>query len=221
MKISRFCFLFFLNFHLIAQQNPLNTNEIFEPATERTQNQLNGFAGDNWLTPYSSILDKFKTLSKSSTTTENIQILNAQRNQYILIKRNNAEYQYNFYKTPFEVLKLENHDLKFDEYDQIEGVLFHVRIILPFIESKLLEEKIQSVYGKKTRSTFDEKTLTGADIWDLEGGYIFLWYEPLNQKTFSRRIDYLSKDLTRRILEESKDYFDSNEKSILKEIIIK
>jgi hypothetical protein len=173
------------------------------------------------MTPFSQIKDKFKTLATTNINNEKIEILQMERNKYILVKRNNIVYRYNFYKTPYEVVKIKNHNLPFDEYDKTDAVLYQVRVILPFIDAKLLEEKLQNAYGKKTKSTVDEKTLRGADIWDLDGGYIFLWYEPYNNKAFARRIDYISKEMSKRILEESNDYFDSKEKEILRDLIVK
>lgn len=215
-------FYFIILVKIFPQQFDLNNpDRIFQPAQMPPTGRLMGFSDTNWMTPFSDIKDKFKTLSTSNLTNEKIEILNMVRNQYILIKRNNIQYRYNFYKTPYEVVKVNNHDITFEDYDQTEAVLYQVRIILPFISAGLLEQKIEAIYGKKTKSTVDPKTLRGADIWDLEGGYIFLWYEPYNNKPFSRRIDFISKDLSKKILEESKDYFDSKEKQLLKDLIIK
>ncbi|MFN3604468.1 MAG: hypothetical protein ACK4UJ_07140 [Leptonema sp. (in: bacteria)] len=201
--------------------NLQESDPIFEPAKQLPQTQLTGFLEDGWGTPFTEILDKFKSLATSPITKDNIQILHLEKNRYILIKRNNINYQYNFYKIPYEVLRLQNHEVTKEEYEQKVGELYQVRVILPFIDSKLLEQKLEAAYGKKTKSTVDEKTLAGVDIWDLEGGYIFLWYEPYNKKAFSRRIDFISKTLSERILKESKDYFDSKEKQLLKDLIIK
>lgn len=201
--------------------NLQQSDPIFQPAREGISNQLNGFLEDAWGTSFSVILDKFKTLSTSNITKSNIQILHLEKNRYILIKRNNIQYQYNFYKTPYEIVKLQNHEINQEEYDQKDGELYQVRILLPFIDAKLLQQKIELAYGKKTKSTVDEKNQTGVDIWDLPNGYIFLWYEPYNKKPFSRRIDFISKNLSEKILNESKDYFDSKEKQLLKDLIIK
>lgn len=214
--------ILFLFTSLYSQEmNFQNTDRIFEPAQMPPSLNLVGFSDTRWMTPFSDIKDKFKTLSTTNLINEKIEIVNMVRNQYILIKRNNIQYRYNFYKTPYEVVKISNHNISFEEYDQTEAVLYQVRILLPFISAELLEQKIQASFGKKTKSTVDPKTLRGADIWDLEGGYIFLWYEPYNNKPFSRRIDFISKDLSKKILEESKDYFDSKEKQLLKDLIIK
>ncbi len=220
--MKKFIFIYFIFIiNIQSQQMDLNSDRVFQPAQMPPTTRLTGFSDTNWMTPFSDIKDKFKTLSTSNLNNEKIEILHMIRNQYILIKRNNIQYRYNFYKTPYEVIKINNHEISFDEYDQTEAVLYQVRIILPFISAELLEQKIEASFGKKTKSTVDPKTLRGADIWDLEGGYIFLWYEPYNNKPFSRRIDFISKDLSTKILQESKDYFDSQEKQLLKDLIIK
>lgn len=223
MKRQYIIFLIFLNSFLWSQEiNLKESDPLFEPAKQPApQSQLKGFLEDSWGSSFAAILDKFKTLATSPITKTNIQILHLQKDRYILIKRNNIQYQYNFYKTPFEVVKLQNHEISKEEYEAKDAELYQVRVLLPFIDSKLLEQKLESAYGKKTKSTVDEKQLTGADIWDLEGGFIFLWYEPYNNKAFSRRIDFISKILSEKILKESKDYFDSKEKQLLKDLIIK
>ncbi len=223
MKHTPITLIFFFGMLGLWSQeiNLKESDPIFEPARQPPQTQLNGFLEDPWGSSFSAILDKFKTLATSPISKSNIQILHLQKDRYILIRRNNIQYQYNFYKTPFEVTKLKNHEITKQEYEAKEGELYQVRIILPFIDSKLLVEKLESTYGKKTKSTVDEKNLSGADIWELEGSFIFLWYEPYNNKAFSRRIDFISKSLSERILLESKDYFDSKEKQLLKDLIIK
>lgn len=214
-------FLILLSFSIYSQNiNLQESDKVFEPARVR-QEGLTGFSDTPWMTPFSQIKDKFKTLATTNINNEKIEILQMERNKYILVKRNNIVYRYNFYKTPYELVKIKNHNLPFDEYDKTDAVLYQVRVILPFIDAKLLEEKLQNAYGKKTKSTVDEKTLRGADIWDLDGGYIFLWYEPYNNKAFARRIDYISKEMSKRILEESNDYFDSKEKELLRDLIVK
>ncbi|MCS7205151.1 MAG: hypothetical protein NZ853_05600 [Leptospiraceae bacterium] len=188
------------------------------------QNQslsLYGFAETPWNSAYSQVYDGFKTLATSNLTNERIEIVAAQKDQFILIKRNNILYRYNFYKTPYEVAKLRNQNLTQEDHNLIEGVLFQVKVLFPFIEANQVVEKIEAQYGKKTKSTVDPKTLRGVDIWDLPGGVIFVWYEPYNNKPYTRKIDYISKEISQRILEETKDYFDSKEKELLRDIIIK
>lgn len=182
---------------------------------------LRGFGDTFWMDPYPQVFDKFKTLSTMNIPNEKIEILSAEKDRFLLIKRNNILYRYNFYKTPFEVVKLKDHNADPRMHEVTDGVLFHVRITIPFVETSLLESKIEMQYGKKTKSTVDPKTLQGVHVWDLDGGYIFLWSEPYNKKSYSRKIDFLSKDISMKIIEESKDYFSSKEKEIIRDIIIR
>ena len=142
---------------------------------------------------------------------ERVEILNIVENQYILIKRNDITYRYNFYKTPLGVARLENHELTQEEQEQVEPVLFHVKIILPFIEAVRIKEQIQTLYGPNSRSTLDEDTAMGAD-------FIFQWYEPYKGKAFTRTIDYLSREVSQVIMKEYEDYFDAREKLLLKKL---
>lgn len=180
---------------------------------------LNGFADAAWGSTYTEVRTRLKALATSATAIERVEILNEERNKFILVKRNDVMYRYSFYKTPYNVALLQNHSLTTEEHDEVEARLFHVKVSTVFIISKSVREKLAVIYGLPARSTVDKKMM-GADIWEPDGGLIFQWYEPYNGKAFTRTVDYLSLDLAKEIMTEYADYFDAREKLILQKILL-
>lgn len=180
---------------------------------------LNGFADAPWGATYTEVRTRLKNLATSATAIERVEILNEERNLFILVKRNDVFYRYSFYKTPYNVALLQNHSLTTEEHDEIESRLFHVKVTTPFILSQYVKDKLSVIYGLNARSTVD-KEMKGADIWEPDGGLIFQWYEPYRGKAFTRTVDYLSLDLAKEIMTEYADYFDAREKLILQKILL-
>lgn len=189
-------------------------------ATNGNPADLNGFADTPWKSTYSDTKARFDALARSTTSSEKVEILNAVRNKSLLIKRNDIKYQYSFYKAPFEVVRLTDHQITREEYDQVEAVLYHVKITPIFLDSDMLQKKLEDLYGPRSSTTLDKKTGQGAHIWDLKGGFIFQWHEPYKKHPFTRTIDYISRDVAQKIMEENGDYFDAKEKQILKDLIV-
>lgn len=181
---------------------------------------LPGFADTPWKTTYEQVLSRMKTLATSDAAVDKVEILNAVRNRSIKIKRNDVIYNYSFYKTPYKVQKLTNHQLSEEEFDQQEGVLFHVKITPPFLDATLVNKKLTDRYGRRTRTTIKEGELSGAEIWELNGGIIVQWFEPYKKKAYTRTVDYISDEVAKKIMTEYEDFFDSKEKQILKDLII-
>ena len=205
----------------VAQADPMNPDQAGNVSPGAgTKADLNGFADTPWKSTYSQVKTQFENLARSQTTTEKVEILRADRNQKIVIRRNDVIYRYSFYKTPFEVARLENHQITKEEHDQEEALLFHVKVTPIFIETSMIQKKMEGLYGPRSRTTIDPETRRGADIWTFPGGYIFVWSEPYRKTPYTRTIDYLSRELAERILKEDEDYFDAKEKQILKDLIL-
>lgn len=193
-----------------------------EPAARnRDNNALPGFAEMGWMTTFDQAREIFRNLATAEEVRERVEILHMDRNRTIVIRRNDIQYRYNFYKTPYSVARLENPELNEEEYDEVEAVLFHVKVTIPFIEAEWINDRIENAYGPRTRSTVDDETLRGTDIWELDGGFIFQWYEPYNQTAYTRTLDYMSQDMVERILEEFEQYFDAEERRLLQNLIIR
>ncbi len=180
---------------------------------------LNGFADAQWGATYTEVRTRLKNLATSATSIERVEILNEVRNEFILVRRNDVLYRYNFYRTPYNVALLQNHQLTEEEHDQVEARLFHVKVSTVFLPSTLVKERLIAIYGRPTRSTVNDE-MQGADIYEPDGGLVFQWYEPLHKKPFTRTVDYLSQDVAQEIMAEYADYFDAKEKLILQKILL-
>jgi hypothetical protein len=191
-----------------------------QPAASVTRG-LPGFADTPWKISFNDARMQFKNLATSKTATERVEIVTLEQNHYILIRRNGILYRYNFYRAPFNVAKLYNHEITEEDYETVDARLFHVKVILPFLDSVQVKEKIESRFGPNTRTTVDKKKKRGVDIWELDGGLIFQWYEPYRGIAYSRTVDYISSEMAVQILKEYADYFDSAEKEILREVLLK
>ncbi len=179
-----------------------------------------GFADSPWKATYSQVKTRLKSLATAQTAAERVEILMEVRNEYILVRRNDVLYRYSFYKTPYDTARLTNHELKKEEKDAEEALLYHVKVSTPFIDSALIKKKLEASNGTSTRSTVD-KTMRGVDIWEVGSGLIFQWVEPYNGKPFTRTIDYISTEMAKQIMKEQTDYFDAKEKYILKFLLVK
>ena len=187
--------------------------------SQKSDASLEGFAGIDWGTKFSKLREELKDLTSSEDAKEQVEVLNLERNKFILIRHNNIIYRYTFYKTPYAVARLKNEGLEFKDYDEEEeGKFFHVQLRIPPMEAKLMKVKLEEKYGKhQGLNNVDEKGF-GAFVWQLEGGFIFLWYEGYAGKSFARRVDYLSTQHAKKVAEEYKDYFNAQEKLILQKI---
>lgn len=181
---------------------------------------LRGFAETPWRTTFTEVKARLRNLATSAAAVERVEVLNEVRNEYILVKRNDILYRYSFYKTPFEVQRIANHRLTQEEWDQEEAVFFHVKVITPFIDAKLINQRLESIYGQRTSTTVDEKTQRGANVWQLDGGLVFQWYEPYREKPFTRTLDYLSREMAEQIMREYASYFDAQERILLRDMLL-
>ena len=182
---------------------------------------LSGFAETAWGTTFSEVRTRLASLATSDTTTEKVEIVAMELNKYILVKRNDILYRYNFYLTPYEVARLQNHELTKEEHNQKDARLYHVKVILPFIEAGKIKDKLSKLHGPNTKTTVDEKKKDGANIWELGAGLIFQWYEPYHKKPYTRSVDFLSTEMSKQILAEYAQYFDARERLLLQKVLLK
>ena len=182
---------------------------------------LSGFAGVAWKSTYAAARSHLKSLAKSADAEERVEILSEDRNRYILVRRNDVLYRYNFYKTPLVIERIDNHRMTEEEHDQKEALFYHVKVSMPLIPAERIAERLQKVYGRNTKSTVDKKKMMGADIWELEGGLLFQWTEPYRKMAFTRDLDYLSREMAATIMKEYAMYFDARERYILKKLELK
>ena len=187
--------------------------------TQKGEGSLSGFANINWGTKFNDVREEFRDLASSEDAEEKTEILNLKRNEFILVRHNDTIYRYTFYKTPYAVALLKDKELEAKKYDEEEeGEFFHVQLRFPPVEAALMKAKIEEKYGKHQGASSIDKKGFGALIWQLEGGFIFLWYEGYGGRSFVRRVDYLSAQHAKKVAEEYKDYFTAQEKLILQKI---
>ncbi|MBI3395556.1 MAG: hypothetical protein HY042_06965, partial [Spirochaetia bacterium] len=136
-----------------------------------------GFADSPWKATFSQVKSRLKNLATAQAAEERVEILMEVRNVYILVRRNDVLYRYNFYKTPLEVSRLTNHEMTAQEKDAEEGLLYHVKVSMPFIETPMVKKRLETAHGAASRSTVDKKSMSGVDIWELPSGMIFQWGE--------------------------------------------
>lgn len=184
---------------------------------QSTANSLSGFGGIAWKTGFTSVKEHLKNLSLSENSDEKVEILNVVANNYILVKRNDIFYRYNFYKTPIEIERINNHNISLEEYDQKESLLYHVKVSTSLLDALMVKKKLESIFGAPTKSLIN-KDMTGAEVWELNGGFVFQWQEPLKKKGYTRSIDYLGQEITQEIMKEYEDFFDARELYILKKL---
>ena len=181
--------------------------------------KLLGFGGRTWKTNFSEVSKHLKNLARTSEGDERVEIMQEVRNKYILVKRNDVLYRYNFYKKPWIVKRLDrNHKQTKEEYDKVEAVLFHVKVTAPLIEAKMITDKLVEKYQKATKNNVDKKKLEGVVVWELTQGVILQWVEPYQKRAFTRNIDYLSTDMVKIIMDEYRFYFDARERYILQKL---
>jgi len=186
--------------------------------TPAANTNLDGFAGVTWGAEFKRVKEHIRNLIRSADSQEKVEIISEERNKFILVKRNDVLYRYNFYKTPLSVERIKNHRTTLEEHDMKEAVFYHIKVSMPLIAADMVKGRLEEKYGRAEKSTVDKKTLSGANIWNLAQGLIFQWSEPYKKKAFTRDIDYLSKELTKKIMDEYAKFFDARERRILKRL---
>ena len=188
--------------------------------TTTAPRRLTGFTGVAWETSFTEVKKHIKNLILNAEAGEKVEILMEKRNEYILVKRNDVLYRYNFYKTPIEIRRITEHGITREDWDEEEAKLYHVKTTMPLIDSARVKERLIKVYGRNTKSTVNDQ-MVGADIYEAGPGLVFQWYEPYNKIPFTRNIDYLSLEMSKKIMKEYEMYFDARERYILKKLLIR
>jgi hypothetical protein len=124
--------------------------------SQESVNHLNAFGDTPWGTSFQKVREKFESLARNPNTTENVQILNEVRNKLLVIKRNNVNYIYRFYKKPREVKELTSTEAMKADHNSASG-LFSVGVVFSPVESKRVKESL-SKYGNPTKEYLVENT---------------------------------------------------------------
>ena len=117
------------------------------------QSSLNAFGDSPWGSSYKDVKEKFASLLKNPSSTEDIKILNEVKNKLLVVKRNNVTYYYRFYKQPKEVADFKANEKNADgskpDHKAMTG-LFSVGLFFSPVESSMVKESLKK-YGSPTR----------------------------------------------------------------------
>lgn len=131
---------------------------------------LNGFGETPWRSQYKDVREKFASLSSNPNSKENVRILNEVPNRLLVIKRNNVQYIYRFYREPKEVKEVNAYVKAASPQsaapasptgnapkEESASGLFSVGVVFSPVESGLAKESM-SRYGKPTKEYLVENT---------------------------------------------------------------
>lgn len=207
----------------------LLSGQIFSQAnTSSGPTLLAGHGEIPWGTSYEGVKERFISLAANPESDEEIAIVNEKKNESLLVKRNGIFYLYRFYKTP-EIIKAsrpkkEATPAEMAAEHEGEGTLFSIGIIFSYVDSKQIKEKLEAKYGKSLKESLDDKKISGARLWDLakdnKGGFIVQWMDNYKKQAFTRRIDYFSSELKSMIDKEYKEFYETKEIKILKDLLL-
>jgi hypothetical protein len=103
-----------------------------------SQTTLSAFGDSPWGSSYKDVKEKFASLLKNPSSTEDIKILNEVKNKLLVVKRNNVTYYYRFYKQPKEVAEVKANEKNADgskvDHKAMTG-LFSVGLFFSPVES--------------------------------------------------------------------------------------
>lgn len=131
---------------------------------------LNGFGETPWRSQYKDVREKFASLSSNPNSRENVKILNEVPNRLLVVKRNNVQYIYRFYREPKEVKDVNAYVKAASPSasapssgtgnapkEESASGLFSVGVVFSPVESGLAKESM-SRYGKPTKEYLVENT---------------------------------------------------------------
>ncbi|RME92891.1 MAG: hypothetical protein D6767_02210 [Candidatus Hydrogenedentota bacterium] len=217
MNKQVFLFLFAVSF-LFAQNTKAQGNQNTATGNQTNQNTSNqdaktipGFDSIAWGTPYETVKERFRVLARSEDAKDPVEILRDVPEREILIKRRGIYYRYLFYKTP-EKAKVQDSQqtIADNQKDQNPARFFFVSSEFDLVPAEMLYEKLKQKYGNRTGSTLD-KNQRGAYIWEGEKGFLLQWLEPYQQKPYTRKLYYISKEIREQIKKDYEAYMSYRE----------
>lgn len=97
-----------------------------------------------------------------------------------------------------------------------EGVLFYVALKFPYLTKDSVYEKIKAKYGEHTSEEF--KNNKGAFAWDSEKTVVIMWVDNYENKPYSRRITFVSKEISKNLNKYTQDMFNKKELELIKKV---
>ncbi len=130
---------------------------------------LSGFGDTPWRSTYKDVRDKYASLSANPNSRENVKILSEVPNRLLVVKRNNVQYIYRFYREPKEVREV-NEYVKgaspsssappadaVKKTEETASGLFSVGVVFSPVESGLAKKSLER-YGKPTKEYLVENS---------------------------------------------------------------
>ncbi len=100
-----------------------------------------------------------------------------------------------------------------DNKTEQETRLFYVNVQFPYLSMQDVAKKLEAQYGAPTGDSV--KNNSGAMIWEFEKTTIIMWVEQYEKKPFTKKITYMSKELTREISDYALELFNAGEKKTI------
>jgi len=118
----------------------------------------------------------------------------------IITKDGELKYHYGFFK----------------EEQEPEGKLLYVTFSFPYLELDSVLKKYKEKYGEPTSEILKDKK--GAIVWSDNQTLLVLWVDNYKNKSFTKSIIYLSKDLAKKVNNYNYQIFNKKEIELLKKL---
>ncbi len=189
-------------------------------AQENTDNIPGNIA---WNDLYSDVKERFRVLASNPDIKDPVEIILDEPEKEILVRRKGIYYRYLFYQKPISEEDVQQQDQQGqnattdENQEQVQANkttdiskqarLFFIETSFLFVQSEKLYEKLKMKYGSHTNEHGDiKKQKSGAYIWDSEKSYLVQWIEPYQEKSFTRKIYNISKDIRKEIMEDLESF---------------
>lgn len=97
-----------------------------------------------------------------------------------------------------------------------EGKFFYLSMKFPYLTLKEVKDRIEAKFGQPSSENISDNQ--GAIAWDSEKTIIIMWVDRYEKKPFSRRIIYISKEITKELNEYRRNIFNKTEIEILNKL---
>lgn len=190
-----------------TNEEPKPTEEKTEEKTEvkNTANLPDGFENLAW----GSVFENVKNSVKGK-------LLFADDNKLIVSKDIEITYKYGFFYKDPEVMQGKKDSSAEDTTDAEKGSearLFFVAVEFPYLPLKDVREKTISKYGPPTIESINKNK--GALVWESEKTTVIMWVDSYEKKPFCRKINYISKEISKELGDYHYRIFNSTEISVL------
>ncbi len=103
-----------------------------------------------------------------------------------------------------------------DIANQVNAEFSYMVIDFPYLSIDSVKEKYIAKYGNPT--TENVKDMRGAIVWDSENTIIILWVDSYEKKPYCRKINYISKNIAKKVDKYYELIFNQKEIDTLKKI---